>query len=545
MGLDNRNDCRKKYKIGGAMIRIRKLNARINDNKEILIEKCAKKLKINKGEIESIKIVKKSIDARDKQNVCYCYEIDAKIKHEERVLSKNKSKDIFKAPVEEYTFNITGTEKLEKRPVIIGSGPAGLFCAYMLAKYGYKPLIIERGERIEDRLETVKKLWNGEKLDTNSNVQFGEGGAGTFSDGKLNTLVKDKYSRNKKVLEIFVECGAPEEILYINKPHIGTDNLIGVVKNLREKIIKMGGEFRFNSCLTDIIIENSKVKAIIINEREKIDTDVLILAIGHSARDTFKMLYKKNLKMEPKPFAVGVRVQHNQDMINENQYGKFKNELPPAPYKLTYRSANGRGVYSFCMCPGGYVVNASSEQGMLAINGMSNFKRDSNIANSAIVVTVDPADFENKIFGGMEFQEDLEKKAYIAGNGKIPVQLLEDFMENKISKKFGKVIPKFKGKYEFSNLQEILPEYITNSLKEAFPSFDRKIKGFADKDTVLCAVETRTSSPVRILRDDKGISSIEGIYPAGEGAGYAGGIMSAAMDGIKVAENIARKYLQK
>ena len=527
------------------MVRIRQVEVDINSGKEQIIEKCAKKLKINKNQIQDIRIVKQSIDARDKRKILYCYEVDVEISQEEKVLSKNKSQDIFKAPCEEYRFSITGTENLKHRPVIIGSGPAGLFCGYMLAKHGYKPLIIERGEKIEDRIETVNKFWNGEKLNPNSNVQFGEGGAGTFSDGKLNTLVKDKYYRNKKVLEIFVESGAPEEILYLNKPHIGTDKLLSVVKNLRKKIIQMGGEFKFNSCLTNIEISESKIKSIEINNSEKIDTDVLVLAIGHSARDTFRMLEGKNIPMEPKPFAVGIRVQHNQDMINQSQYGEFKNKLPAAPYKLTFRTKSGRGVYSFCMCPGGYVVNASSEEGRLAINGMSNFKRDSKVANSAIVVTVDPNDFENKLFGGMEFQEDLEKKAFIAGNGKIPVQLLADFMENKMSYEFKEVVPEFKGQYEFSKLQDILPEYITTALKEAFPNFDKKIKGFANDNTVVAAVETRTSSPVRIIRDELGESRIKGIYPSGEGAGYAGGIMSAAMDGIKTAENIAKKYLQK
>lgn len=524
------------------MIRIRQVEVGLEAKEEEILEKCAKKLKINKSQLKNIKIIKQSIDARDKKKICYCYEVDAEVSNEEKILSKNKSKDIFKSPKEEYQFNITGTEKMKNRPVIVGSGPAGLFCGYMLAKYGYKPLIIERGEKVEDRVETVQSFWKEGKLNPNSNVQFGEGGAGTFSDGKLNTLVKDKEYRNKKVLEIFVESGAPEEILYINKPHIGTDNLRKVVKNLREKIIKMGGEIRYNTVLSNIEIEDSKVKSIELNNGEKIDTDVLVLAIGHSARDTFRMLEKNKIPMEPKPFAVGVRVQHNQEMINFSQYGEFKEKLPPASYKLTFHSKSGRGVYSFCMCPGGYVVNASSEEGKLAINGMSNFKRDTKTANSAIVVTVEPKDFENKLFGGLEFQEELEQKAYLSGNGKIPVQILSDFMQNKKSHEFKSVNPEFKGEYEFSNLQEILPKFIIEPLKEAFPNFDKKIKGFANEDTILAAVETRTSSPIRIIRDEVGQSKVQGVFPAGEGAGYAGGIMSAAMDGLKTAENIAKKY---
>lgn len=524
------------------MIRIRQINVAIDEDEKELITKCAKKLKTNKENIEEYKIVKKSIDARDKQNIVFCYEVDIKAKNEDEILRKNKSKDIFEASNTQYEFKITGKQKMKNRPVIVGSGPAGLFCGYMLASYGYKPIIIERGEKIEKRVKTVETFWKEGNLNKESNVQFGEGGAGTFSDGKLNTLVKDKMGRNKKVLEMFVEAGAPNEILYLNKPHIGTDLLRNVIINLRNKIINMGGDIRYNSCLTNIEIQDSHIKSIEINNNEKIETEVLILAIGHSARDTFRMLNKNKIKMEPKPFAVGVRVQHPQEKINYSQYGKFKDMLPPATYKLTYHSSNGRGVYSFCMCPGGYVVNASSEDRRLAINGMSNHSRDSKNANSAIVVTVIPNDFNGNLFGGLEFQEKLEEKTYEIGKGKIPIQTLKDFMENKKTEKIGSVELEMKGDYSLANLNEILPDYIAESLKEAFINFDKKIKGFADGDTILAAIETRTSSPVRILRDELGQSNIKGIYPAGEGAGYAGGIMSAAMDGLKVAESIAKIY---
>ena len=524
------------------MIRIRQINVAIDEDENELITKCAKKLKTNKENIEEYKIVKKSIDARDKQNIVFCYEVDIKAKNEDEILRKNKSKDIFEASNTQYEFKITGKQKMKNRPVIVGSGPAGLFCGYMLASYGYKPIIIERGEQIEKRVKTVETFWKEGTLNKESNVQFGEGGAGTFSDGKLNTLVKDKMGRNKKVLEMFVEAGAPNEILYLNKPHIGTDLLRNVIINLRNKIINMGGDIRYNSCLTNIEIQDSHIKSIEINNNEKIETEVLILAIGHSARDTFRMLNKNKIKMEPKPFAVGVRVQHPQEKINYSQYGNFKDILPPAAYKLTYHSSNGRGVYSFCMCPGGYVVNASSEDRRLAINGMSNHSRDSKNANSAIVVTVIPNDFNGNLFGGLEFQEKLEEKTYEIGEGKIPIQTLKDFMENKKTEKIGSVELEMKGDYSLANLNEILPDYIAESLKEAFINFDKKIKGFADGDTILAAIETRTSSPVRILRDELGQSNIKGIYPAGEGAGYAGGIMSAAMDGLKVAESIAKIY---
>lgn len=524
------------------MIRIRQVNIEINAEEKEIIKQCSKKLKINENKIKEYNIVKKSIDARDKENIVFSYEVDVKVENEDELLKKNKSKDILKAPNKQYEFKITGNQKLRMKPIIVGSGPAGLFSAYMLAKYGYKPIIFERGENIEKRVKTVEKFWKDGIINLESNVQFGEGGAGTFSDGKLNTLVKDKECRNKKVLEIFVEMGAPSEILYLNKPHIGTDLLRNIIINLRNKIIEMGGEFRYNSCLTNIEIENSHIKSIEINNKYTVETEILILAIGHSARDTFRMLDKNKIKMESKPFAVGLRVQHSQEKINYAQYGNYKDNLPPASYKLTYHASNGRGVYSFCMCPGGYVVNASSEEGRLAINGMSNHARNTKNANSAIVVTVTPNDFEDKLFGGLKFQEELEKKAYKLGNGKIPIQRLKDFKDNKKTKQLGNIAPIFKGNFELTNLNEILPEFICDSLKEAFINFDKKINGFADDDAILAAIETRTSSPVRIIRRDDGQSNINGIYPAGEGAGYAGGIMSAAMDGIKVAENIVKIY---
>ena len=525
------------------MIRLRQIDVNIEVSDCNLKKICAKKLHVLEEQISEINIVKKSIDARKKQDIYYCYEVDVKLredKEEREILRKNKSKDIFKTPDEKYILKCENQELKQKKIVIVGSGPAGLFSAYMLAKIGCKPLIIERGEKIEERVKTVQKFWEKGILNTESNVQFGEGGAGTFSDGKLNTMVKDKEHRIRKILEVFVEMGAPKEILYENKPHIGTDILRNVIINLRNKILKMGGEFRYNSCLTNIILNENKVEKIEINGKEKIDVDILILAIGHSARDTFKMLHKNNINMEPKPFAVGVRVEHLQEMINKSQYGKFSKTLPPASYKLTYHASNGRGVYSFCMCPGGYVVNSSSQPESLAINGMSNFKRDTKNANSAIVVTVTPDDFENKLFGGLEFQEELERKAYIEGKGKIPVQCLGDYLENTKTQEYKSVLPVFKGEYEFANINNILPDFVNKSLKEAFLDFDRKIKGFASFDSILAAVETRTSSPVRILRNEDGESNVCGLYPIGEGAGYAGGIMSAAMDGLKVVEKICK-----
>ncbi len=521
------------------MIGVRQIKLNIkNDTLDELKNKVALKLKIDKNDIKKLNIVKKSIDARNKNNINYVYEVEVNVNNENKLLNKNKSNDIYLKKDESYKINIKNKRKMNNRPIIVGSGPSGLFCAYMLSFYGYNPIIIERGEKVEDRVKTIEEFWKTGKLNKNSNVQFGEGGAGTFSDGKLNTLVKDKNHMMKKVFEIFVECGAPKEILYENKPHIGTDLLREVIINMRNKIIKMGGEFKYNSLLTNLIIKDNTIKQIEVNNSELINCDDLIIAIGHSARDTFKMLHEKGINMVSKPFAVGVRIQHLQEMINFNQYGKNYKLLPPADYKLTYKTKDKRGVYSFCMCPGGYVVNASSEEGYLVINGMSNYKRDSKISNSAIVVTVSSEDFGNNLFDGMEFQRKLEKLAYEKGNGFIPVQLYEDFKKNKLSTKFKSIKPKFKGNYTFSNINDILPKFICNDLVEAIEYFDTKIKGYSSFDSIISGVETRTSSPVRILRDNNYMSNIKGIYPIGEGAGYAGGITTSAMDGIRVFEKI-------
>lgn len=518
------------------MIRIRQIKLPINHTEDDLKIKICKKLNIKKEDIKKIIINKKSIDARKEIN--FIYEVDIETNKESQILNK-KIKDILKTPNEKYVFNITGEKTLKEKPIIIGAGPAGLFCAYFLAKKGYKPIIIERGEEIDKRVKTVEKFWNKNILNPNSNVQFGEGGAGTFSDGKLNTTSKD--IRIKEILKIFVKNGAPKEILYIKNPHIGTDILRNVIKNIRNEIIEYGGKFIFNKTLKDITINENKVTQIKIND-EIIDAENLILALGHSSRDTFKMLVKNNLKITSKPFAIGVRVQHKQKLIDINQYGKEYKNLPKANYKLTYKSSEGRGVYSFCMCPGGFVVNSSSENEKLVINGMSNYKRDEENANSAIIVTVNEKDFGNSPLDGVKFQEELEKITYKEGQGNIPVQLYKDFKENKISKNFGKIKPVMKGNYQFSNLNNIFPKYIKNSLIEGIEHFDKKIKGFSDDDTILAAIESRTSSPIKIVRDENLESNIKGIYPCGEGAGYAGGIMTSAIDGIKVAESIAKKY---
>ena len=521
------------------MIRIRQIKLKLNHSEKDIKNKIINILKINDNELLNYKINKQSLDARKKDNIHYVYEIDVSVKAENKILNKIKNKDILKAPDESYHFEIYGNKVMTSRPVIVGSGPAGLFCAYVLAENGYKPLIIERGEKIESRVQTVNDFWEKGILNENSNVQFGEGGAGTFSDGKLNTLVKDKFGRTKKVFETFVSCGANPDILYVKGPHIGTDVLRKVIINMREKIINMGGEFHYNTTLTDLIIKDNVLNGIIVNNNKKIPCETLVLATGHSARDTFEML-NNYLKIESKPFAVGIRISHKQEMIDKNQYGNVTG-LPPASYKLTHKAGN-HGVYSFCMCPGGFVVNASSEKEKIVINGMSNHKRDEENANSAIVVTVDNNDFGNNPLDGIKFQRTIEKKAYNITNGLIPVQLYKDFKEKKVSTEFGNIKPVFKGKYAFADINKILPYYICESLIEGIEDFDKKIKGFSADDVIIAAPETRTSSPIRIIRDENYQSNIKGIYPCGEGSGYAGGITTSAIDGIKIAEAIAKVY---
>ena len=523
------------------MLRVRQVKVDvIKDNKQERINALCKKLSVKKEDILSIKINKQSLDARDKNKVLYVYEFIIEIKNEKRFLN-NKDVSIYEEKKYVFPYKVN----FVTRPVIVGSGPAGLLCAYVLAENGLKPIIVEQGQMIEERLKSVEKFWNTGELNEQSNVQFGEGGAGTFSDGKLNTNVKDDI-RHQKVFDVFAESGAPKDILYSYKPHIGTDLLSNVIINIRKKIEKMGGTFLFNSKMTDLIIKNGAIKGIIINEKEHLPCDYLVLALGHSARDTFYLIYGKNINIEGKPFAVGVRVSHSQKMINHSQYGeKYAKILGSASYKLTYQSVHKRGVYSFCMCPGGYVVNASSKNSYLAINGMSNHARNSENANSAIVVTITPNDFGNHPLDGIKYQENLEKKAFDLGKGNIPVQLYKDFKKERLSSNFGSVNPLFKGNYLFANIKDLFNSEINDDLINAMEYFDKRIKGFASDDTILAAVESRTSSPIRIIRDDDLQCNIIGIFPCGEGAGYAGGITSAAIDGIKVAEKIGKKVLEQ
>lgn len=517
------------------MIRVRQIKVGIYNDSIDSVKRCvANKIGVKISDILDVKVIKKSIDARRKNNVFYVYEVLVNLKSE----NVRFSNDVLKYDDKDYEFCVTGNKKMQYQPIIVGSGPAGLFCGYFLALNGYKPVIVEQGEDVDNRINSVNDFWLHNNLNVNSNVQFGEGGAGTFSDGKLNTLVRDKSGRMKAVFELFVKCGAPADILYTNKPHIGTDLLRDVIKNIRNEIIKLGGIFKYNTKFNDVVIEDGVLKKVKLNDYF-VDCEVLILAIGNSARDTFEMLFAKKIDICSKPFAVGLRFQHPQMLIDVNQYGN--NEiLYPASYKLSY--SKDRGVYSFCMCPGGFVVNASSEKNHLVINGMSNHNRDEENANSAIVVTVSDEDFGCHPLDGLKFQRDLEKKAYDLGKGKIPIQLYADFKNNVKTTKLGRVKPIFKGEYTFSNLNDILPSYIVNSIIEAIDYFDGKINGFAASDVILAGVETRTSSPIRILRDEFFQTNIKGIFPCGEGAGYAGGITTSAMDGIKVAEAVASIY---
>jgi len=526
------------------MIRINQIKLNLNEDEDKLLHIIAKKLRYQNIDKIEYQIVKKSIDARKKDDIKIVYSVDVTVPHEKAIIKRINEKNILLTMPQTYQYVSKGRIPLTHRPVIVGTGPAGLFCGYMLAKYGYRPIMIERGEDVDNRTKSVNALWENNQLNPESNVQFGEGGAGAFSDGKLNTLVNDKLGRNGLVLNTFVEFGAPSDILYDNKPHIGTDILRDTIKNMRNKIISMGGEVLFNTKLTDIVIENGAVSAIEINSKTKLSCDVLVLALGHSARDTFTMLYQNNIIMEAKSFAVGIRIEHPQKMINESQYGHSEHpKLPQANYKLATKSLNGRSVYSFCMCPGGYVVNASSEKGHLAVNGMSYSERDSNNANSAIVVSVTPDDFFSKSpLDGIKYQQDLEKSAFAHGKGNIPVQLFGDFLENIVSEKFGEFDSCVKGNTTFANLKEILPKEISAAIQECIPKFGRVIEGYDRPDAIMSGIESRTSSPIRIMRNEHYECNIAGVYPCGEGAGYAGGITSAAMDGIKVFEGISDKF---
>ena len=527
------------------MIRINQVKLPVEHTTEALHKKVQELLKY-KGSMD-VEIVKRSLDARKKPQLFYVYMLDVTIpeKEERKLLKRCRGSQIQKVEPVKYVFPVKHYEG-QKRPVIVGMGPAGLFCGYVLAKAGFRPILLERGKCVEERSRDVEAFWKTGHLNTESNVQFGEGGAGTFSDGKLNTLIKDKYGRNKEVLRIFVKHGAPKEILYDYKPHIGTDILKKIVRSMREEILASGGDVRFETRVTDLLIADGRIKGLVLNGQEELLAEHVVLALGHSARDTFSMLLKQKIVMEPKPFAIGMRVEHPQELINLSQYGKKEaGALGNAIYKLTTETSEKRGVYTFCMCPGGYVVAAASEEGRLAVNGMSEHARDGRNANSALLVQIFPEDFgSDHPLAGMLFQRELEEKAFLAGGGSYtaPVQTVGSFL-GKGKVEAAEVTATYRPAVRESSLDEIFPAFMTEALREALPAMGRKLKGFDRADAVLTAVESRSSSPIRILRDKTGMSLCkQGIYPAGEGAGYAGGIVSAAVDGIFVAEKIAEKY---
>lgn len=526
------------------MLRVNQCKVNIHYTEKDVIRKVAGVLRVRPEEIRGITIRKESLDARKKPELFYSLVVDVQIDNENRVLERCRQKDVSLVEDKKYRFPVTAVRKPVKAPVIVGAGPAGLVCAYYLAKHGFAPIVLERGKCVEQRMEDVERFWETGILNPGSNVQFGEGGAGTFSDGKLNTLVKDKFGRCREVLQLFASMGAPDDILYKQKPHVGTDLLVEMVRNLRNAIIEAGGEVQFQSQVTDLEIKNGKICAVIVNENERIETDRVVLAIGHSARDTFEMLLKNRMEMQPKAFAVGYRVQHDQAKIDQAQYGSRNPEilkrLGAAFYKLTAKTSCQRGVYSFCMCPGGYVVNASSEPEKLAINGMSYRSRDSRVANSAIIISVTPEDFRDKSpLGGVEFQRELESRAYKLAQGKVPVQTLEDYKKGKATEDTKGLPLCMKGQYAGANLRGLLPAQMEEAFLEAMELFGKSIHQFDAPDTVLAGVESRTSSPVKMIRDETGEASVRGIYPCGEGAGYAGGITSAAMDGLLIAEKVA------
>jgi len=527
------------------MIRLSQIKLSLNETEQILKKKVLQALQIPESELKQYRIYKKSIDARRKHNIQFTYTIDAEVHNEKQVLKANKK--LVLAPLIQYTFPKSGDKPLEHRPVIVGAGPCGLFAGWLLAEAGYKPILIERGQAIDERTLSVEAFWKDGTLNPQSNVQFGEGGAGTFSDGKLTTRIKDP--RCRQVLEVLVKNGAPENILYEAKPHVGTDILKEVVKNIRKGIVDKGGEFRFNTQLKNLHVELGAVKKIELSNGVTLETDVLIMAIGHSARDTFEMLYQQGVEMRTKPFAIGVRIEHPQVLINKSQYGESYNHprLGAAEYHLTYQTKKERAVYTFCMCPGGHVVAAASEEGHQVVNGMSYHARDGINANSALLVSVTPDDFESDHpLAGVKLQRKIEKAAFELGGGNYtaPVQKVGDFLKNKPTNALSSVKSTYEPRIKPTDLSQCLPAFIVDALKEALPAMGKRIKGFNMDDAVMVGVETRSSSPVRILRDKDSYmsSSTKGLYPAGEGAGYAGGIMSSAVDGIKIAEEIIASY---
>ena len=527
------------------MIRLSNIKLPLDHDEKALVNAILSNLEITAEQLLSFNVFRRGYDARKKTNIFLIYTLDVETSINEVLLDKFADNQLIKAtPDLNYHYIAQAADSLTERPVVIGFGPCGLLAGLLLAQMGYKPIILERGKEVRERTKDTFGFWRKKVLNTESNVQFGEGGAGTFSDGKLYSQVKDPKQYGRKVLTEFVAAGAPDEIMYVSKPHIGTFKLVSMVEKMRAKIIELGGEIKFSARVDDLDIVDGQITGLTLASGEKIKSRHVALAVGHSARDTFQMLYDKNVYIEAKPFSIGFRIEHEQSMIDAARFGPNAGNaiLGAADYKLVHHCKNGRSVYSFCMCPGGTVVAASSEEHCVVTNGMSQYSRNERNANSAIVVGIDPSDYPGHPLAGIELQRQLESKAYLMGgnNYDAPAQKVGDFLKGKSSETLGKVEPSFKPGIKLTDLTELLPDFCIEAIREAIPAFNRKIKGFALDDALLTAVETRTSSPINIKRgDDLQSINTKGLYPAGEGAGYAGGIMSAAIDGIKIAEAIA------
>lgn len=535
------------------MIQITELSLPLGHADDAIGRAAAMRLAITEAQIERLTVFKRSYDARKKNTeIKFIYTLHLALEAglEEQVLMRFADDPKIKpAPDTEYVFKAQAPDNLTTRPVVVGFGPCGLFAALLLAQMGFKPIVIERGKEVRERTKDTWALWRGRKLSPESNVQFGEGGAGLFSDGKLYSQIKDPQFYGRKVMHEFVKAGAPEEILFISKPHIGTFRLTGIVAHMREQIRALGGEVRFETRMKTLKVENGCMVGVELDSGEVIETSHVVLALGHSARDSVRMLHAEGVYMEAKPFAIGFRIEHPQSLIDTARLGKYagNKELGAADYKLVHHAKNGRAVYSFCMCPGGTVVAATSEVGRVVTNGMSQYSRNERNANSGIVVGIEPeADFAGGVLAGIELQEALESKAYEVGGSdySAPAQLVGDFIKGHASTQLGEVVPSYQPGIKLTDLAQTLPESAITAMREALPAFGKKIRGFDRADAILTGVETRTSSPVRVRRgEDLQSLNTRGLYPAGEGAGYAGGILSAGVDGIKVAEALAADML--